>query len=80
MPGLDHAPTDTEIRSAVSRLNNSAPGDSGVVLWSPRSSRRSSRQMAASGWYAGWYTTSGRQERCTNLLAILAKIEPWRVE
>ena len=30
-PGLDHVPTDDEIRSSVGRLNNTAPGDSGVV-------------------------------------------------
>eukprot|EP00966_Prymnesium_polylepis_P054496 1259933-Prymnesium_polylepis.1 len=29
-PDLNHAPTDDEIRRAVRRLNNTAPGESGV--------------------------------------------------
>ena len=33
--GADHAPTDIEIRTAVSKLNDTAPGDSGLKapLW-----------------------------------------------
>ena len=75
VPGLDHVPTDVEIRSAVGRLNNSAPGDSGVVapLFKALISTDGGFRLVRDMVHHFWQTGEVQPEWETNLLAILAK-------
>ena len=73
--GADHAPTDIEIRTAVSKLNDTAPGDSGLKapLWKALISTSEGfalvRQMVNAFWESGEVPVEWE----TGLLAILPK-------
>ena len=74
-PDLDHAPTDDEIRRAVRRLNNTAPGESGVPaqLFKALISTGAGFDVVSSMVHRFWETGEVEPEWETGLLAILAK-------
>ena len=75
VPDLDHIPTDDEIRRAVRRLNNTAPGESGVPaqLFKALISTSAGFDVVASMVHRFWETGEVEPEWETGLLAILAK-------
>ena len=75
MPDLNHVPTDDEIRNAMRRLNNSAPGDSGVVapLFKALISTDSGFGLVREMVYHFWQTGEVQFQWETGLLAILPK-------
>ena len=74
-PNLDHPPTDDEIRRAVRRLNNTAPGESGVPaqLFKALVSTSAGFGVVRSMVLCFWETGQVEPEWETGLLAILAK-------
>ena len=75
VPDLDHTPTDEEIRRAVRRLNNTAPGDSGVPaqLFKALASTDAGFNVIRTMVLGFWETGDVPAEWETGLLAILAK-------
>ena len=75
MPGVDHMPTDLEIRSAVRRLNNTSPGDTGVSapLFKALISTELGFGLVRTMVHHFWQTGEVQMEWETGLLAILAK-------
>ena len=73
--GLDHPPSDDEIRHAVGRLNNTAPGESGVVapLFKALIATSAGFDIIRSMVLHFWETGEVPEEWETGLLAILPK-------
>ena len=73
--GLDHIPTDLEIRRALGKLRDSGPGDSGLVarLWKSLGSTEASFALVRSIVHAFWESEEMPVEWETGLLKILPK-------
>jgi len=74
-PNLDHTPSDVEIRRAVQRLNDTAPGESGVPapLFKALISTGAGFDLVRAMVLAFWVSGEVPDEWETGLLAILAK-------
>ena len=72
---LDHEPTDTEIRSALSQLHDTAPGDSGLgaPLWKALGEVEEAFDLIRQVILAFWRSEKMPIEWETGLLAILPK-------
>ena len=75
MPDLDHSPSDEEIRCAVNKLNDTAPGDSGVVaqLFKALVVTTAGFDLIRTMVLRFWETGEVPDEWETGLLAILPK-------
>ena len=75
VPGLDHAPTDQEIRRALSKLHDTGPGVSGLParVWKALGSTDESFALVRQMVLIFWETEEMPEEWETGLLKILAK-------
>ena len=75
VPGLDHRPTDDEIRHALARLRNTAPGESGLAapLWKALGETPESFALLRDLVLAVWDSEEVPTEWETGLLAVLPK-------
>ena len=72
---LDHPPTDSEIKRALARLNNTAPGESGLAapLWKALAETEESFAPFRSLVLQVWDTEDLPEDWETNLLGVLPK-------
>jgi hypothetical protein len=73
--GLDHVPTNAEIRRALGKLHDTAPGDSGLpaAVWKALGSTSESFALVTQMVVAFWESEEMPTEWETGLLAILPK-------
>ena len=75
MPGLDHVPTEPEIRRCVSKLHDTAPGASGLpaLVWKALMSTSAGYDLVEQMVHHFWATAEVPAAWETGLLAILFK-------
>ena len=75
MPGLDHVPTEQEIRHCVGKLHDTAPGASGLpaIVWKALISTSEGYHLVESMVLHYWVTAEVPATWETGLLAILFK-------